>query len=64
MMGIETYRDKCVEQSLVIDELYERIYNLKDKLYKQEDVLEKIVQELLHSHITLGEMERIGGLYE
>lgn len=64
MMGIETYRDKCVEQSLLIDELYERIYNLKDKLYKQEDALEKIVQELLHSHITLGEMERIGGLYE
>lgn len=64
MMGIETYRDKCVEQSLLIDELYERIYNLKDKLYKQEDVLEKIVQELLHSHITLGEMERIGGLFE
>ena len=64
MMGIETYRDKCVEQSLLIDELYERIYNLKDKLYKQEDVLEKIVQELLHSHITLGEMARIGGLYE
>lgn len=64
MMGIETYRDKCLEQSLLIDELYERIYNLKDKLYKQEDVLEKIVQELLHSHITLGEMERIGGLYE
>lgn len=60
MMGIETYRDKCVEQGLVIDELYERIYNLKDKLYRQEDVLEKIVQELLHSHITLGEMERIG----
>lgn len=64
MMGIETYRDKCVEQSLLIDELYERIYNLKDKLYKQEDALEKIVQELLHSHITLGEMERIGGLFE
>lgn len=62
MMGIETYRDKCIEQSLLIDELYERIYNLKDKLYKQEDVLEKIVQELLHSHITLGEMERIGEL--
>lgn len=61
MMGIETYRDKCVEQSLLIDELYERIYNLKDKLYKQEDVLEKIVQELLHSHITLEEMERISG---
>ena len=62
MMGIETYRDKCVEQSLLIDELYERIYNLKDKLYKQEGALEKIVQELLHSHITLGEMERIGEL--
>lgn len=62
MMGIETYRDKCVEQSLLIDELYERIYNLKDKLYKQEDALEKIVQELLHSHITLGEIERIGEL--
>lgn len=64
MMGIETYRDKCVEQSLLIDELYERIYNLKDKLYKQEYALEKIVQELLHSHITLGEMERIGMIFK
>lgn len=62
MMGIETYRDKCVEQSLVIDELYERIYNLKDELYKQEDIKEMIIQSLLHSHITLGEMERIGEL--
>ena len=62
MMGIETYRDKCVEQSLLIDELYERIYNLKDKLYKQEDIKEMIIHNLLHSHITLGEMERIGEL--
>ena len=59
MMGIETYRDKCVEQSLIIDELYERIYNLKDELYKQEDIKEMIIQSLLHSHITLEEMERI-----
>lgn len=64
MMGIETYRDKCVEQSLVIDELYERIYDLKDKLYTLEDTQDKIIQSLLHSHITLGEMERIGGLFE
>lgn len=62
MMGIETYRDKCVEQSLIIDELYERIYNLKDELYRQEDIKEMIIQNLLHSHITLGEMERIGEL--
>lgn len=62
MMGIETYRDKCVEQSLLIDELYERIYNLKDELYRQEDIKEMIIQNLLHSHITLGEMERIGEL--
>lgn len=62
MMGIETYRDKCVEQSLLIDELYERIYDLKDKLYKLEDTQDKMIQELLHSHITLGEMERIGEL--
>ena len=61
MMGIETYRDKCVEQSLIIDELYERIYNLKDELYRQEDIKEMIIQNLLHSHITLEEMERIGG---
>lgn len=64
MMGIETYRDKCVEQSLLIDELYERIYNLKDELYRQEDIKEMIIQNLLHSHITLEEMERISGLYE
>lgn len=64
MMGIETYRDKCVEQSLLIDELYERIYNLKDKLYRQEDTQESIIQSLLHSHITLGEMERIGMIFK
>lgn len=61
MMGIETYRDKCVEQSLLIDELYERIYDLKDKLYKLEDTQDKMIQDLLHSHITLEEMERISG---
>lgn len=61
MMGIETYRDKCVEQSLLIEELYERIYDLKDKLYKLEDTQDKMIQDLLHSHITLEEMERISG---
>lgn len=64
MMGIETYRDKCVEQSLLIDELYERIYDLKDKLYKLEDTQDKMIQDLLHSHITLGEMERIGMIFK
>lgn len=51
-----------MEQSLEIEELYERIYDLKDKLYKLEDTQESIIQSLLHSHITLGEMERIGEL--
>lgn len=63
-MHIETYKEKCMEQSLEMEELYERIYDLKDKLYKLEDTQESIIQSLLHSHITLGEMERIGGLFE
>ena len=53
-----------MEQNLEMEELYERIYDLKDKLYKLEDIQDKMIQDLLHSHITLGEMERIGGLYE
>lgn len=58
-MYIETNKEKCMEQSLETEELYERIYDLKDKLYKLEDTQDKMIQDLLHSHITLGEMERI-----
>lgn len=59
-MYIETYKEKCMEQSLEMEELYERINDLKDKLYTLEDTQESVIQSLLHSHITLGEMERIG----
>ena len=61
-MHIETCKEKCMEQSLETEELYERIYDLKDKLYKLEDIQDKMIQDLLHSHITLGEIERIGEL--
>lgn len=42
------------------NELYERIYQLRDKGYSLEDKIDKIKEELLHSHITLEEMEKIG----
>ena len=51
-----------MEQSLEMEELYERIYDLKDKLYKLEDTQDKMIQDLLHSHITLGEMKKIGDI--
>lgn len=43
-------------------ELYERIYDLKDKLYKEEDRNDSILQFLIHSNITFGEMIEIGKL--
>ncbi len=43
-----------------IEELYERIFELKDKVYTEEDKKEVLVQELIHTHITLEEMEKIG----
>ena len=52
-----------MEPSLEMEELYERIYDLKDKLYKLEDTQDKMIQDLLHSHITLGEMEKIGMIF-
>lgn len=42
-----------------IEELYNRIFELKDKLYREEDINDELVQQLLHTHITLGEVENI-----
>ena len=42
------------------NELYERIFQLRDIRYELEDKLERIREYLLHSHITLEEMEKIG----
>lgn len=42
------------------NELYERIFQLRDKGYSLEDKLDKIIEELFYSHITLEEMYRIG----
>ena len=47
-----------------IEELYERIFELKDRLYKEEDVKDKLIQLLLHSNIPIGIVEKIGELYE
>ena len=53
--------DSLKEQFLE-DELYQRIYDLKDKVYHTEDLIEEIVQQLIHTHITIEEMEKIGEL--
>lgn len=55
--------NKSLEEEFIkteVDELYERIFELKDKVYKYEDLIEEIVQQLIHTHITLEEMEKIG----
>lgn len=57
---VDKMKDTIHEQHFEIEELYERIFFLKDKLYKCEDITEEIVQFLIHSHITLGEMEKLG----
>lgn len=41
------------------EELYDRIFYLKDNLYKKEDSLEEIWQFLLHSSLSIEEMEKI-----
>jgi hypothetical protein len=54
--------NKSLEEEFIqteVDELYQRIFELKDMVYKYEDFIEKIVQQLIHTHITLGEMEKI-----
>lgn len=51
--------DSLKEQFLE-DELYQRIFELREMVYKCEDLIEEIVQQLIHTHITLEEMEKIG----
>lgn len=42
-----------------VDELYERVFDLKDKLFYKE-IMEEIVRDmLLHSSIPIGEIEDI-----
>ena len=55
--------NKSLEEEFIqteTEELYERIFELKDKVYHCEDIIEEIVQRLIHTHITLEEMEMIG----
>lgn len=47
-----------------VEELYNWIFELKSQKFALEDTLENIIQFLVHSNITLGEMEKIGELYE
>lgn len=42
------------------DELYEYIWSLKKQKYSIQDQIEMILDYLLHSHITLEEMYKIG----
>lgn len=49
-----------IEMKNLMDELYLRIFMLEEQLNEQEDKKEKLVQRLIHTHITLEEMEKIG----
>lgn len=51
-----------MENEIDFNELYERIFNLEDRLYQSEDKMDEMVQKLCHTHISLGEMEMIGEL--
>ena len=42
------------------DELYEYIWAIKKDKYELQDQIELILDYLLHSHITLEEMYKIG----
>lgn len=50
------------EEKLFMDEeeLYERIFTLKDSMYSLEDKLEEIRQFLLHSSLSIEDMEKVG----
>ena len=52
--------DDSLRKQFLEDELYERIFDLKDKLYTEEDRKEEIMSALLHTHLTLEEIDRIG----
>ena len=49
-----------IEMKNLMDELYLRIFMLEEQLNEQEDKIEELVQRLIHTHITLEEMEKIG----
>ena len=42
-----------------IDELYDRCIELEHVRYNLQDKLEEIIESLLHSHITIEEMDKI-----
>ena len=60
----DEFRDKKYLSKMDEEELYERIYQLRDKGYSLEDKIDKIKEELLHSNITLEEMEKIGEIID
>ena len=55
---VETYKDKCIEQTFKIQELYERIFEIKDKLYEKEDMIDILIELLMHSNIPIGIIEK------
>ena len=60
----DEYRDKKYLSSMDEEELYERIFTLKDKMYSLEDKLEEIRQFLLHSSLSIEDMEKVGVYFE
>ena len=60
----DEFRDKKYLSKMDEEELYERIYQLRDKGYSLEDKLDKIREKLLHSNITLEEMDKIGEIID
>ena len=57
---LDRLKDRVHEQQWQIDELYERIFILEDEKNKLEEQKEKLREMLVHSHLTLEEMEKIG----
>lgn len=58
MNFVETYKDKCIEQTFQIQELYERIFELKEKIYEKDDVIDRLIELLMHSNIPIGIIEK------
>lgn len=46
-------------EEIDLNELYERIFDLEDRLYQNEDKVAELVLKMCHTHITIGEMEEL-----
>ena len=61
-MIIDNWKDKCIEQRITMDELYQRIFDLEEMLHKEEDRFQELVKFLSHSSLSIEDMEKVGEL--